>query len=78
MTPAAGGTAKATAVRFWIGTQDAKGSIKAKAEVEDPKDPNRWHVHAEIPNPLPAASKLWVEIESSTGEKHVVGFDLKS
>lgn len=78
VTPAAGGTAKATAVRFWIGTQDAKGSIKAKAEVEDPKDPNRWHVHAEIPNPLPAASKLWVEIESSTGEKHVVGFDLKS
>lgn len=78
VTPAAGGTAKATAVRFWIGTQDAKGSIKAKAEIEDPKDPNRWHVHAEIPSPIPAGSKLWVEIESGTGEKHVVGFDLKS
>jgi predicted small lipoprotein YifL len=78
ITPAAGATTKAAAVRFWIGTQDAKGSVKAKAEIEDPKDPNRWHVHAEIPNPMPAGSMLWVEIEDDKGGTSVGSFDLKS
>lgn len=68
-----GGTAKVSAVRFWIGTEDAKGSVKAKAELER----DNWHTHAEIPNPLPEGSRLWVEIESEGGEKSVVGFDLK-
>lgn len=77
ITPATGATAKAVAVRFWIGTQVAKGSVKAKAEIEDPTDPNRWHVHAEIPNPMPAGSKLWVEIEDDKGATSVGGFDLK-
>ena len=70
---AGSGTAKVAAVRFWIGTEDAKGSVKAKAELE--KD--NWHTHAEIPSPLLAGSKLWVEIETDKGEKTVVGFDLK-
>jgi len=77
VTPTAGASAKAVAVRFWIGTQDAKGSVKAKAEIENPQEPNRWHVHAEIPNPLPAASKLWVEIEDDKGGTSVGSFDLK-
>ncbi len=77
ITPVSGATTKAAAVRFWIGSQDAKGSVKAKAEIEDPKNPNRWHVHAEIPNPLPAGSKLWVEIEDDKGGSSVGGFDLK-
>ncbi|MDP1661879.1 MAG: hypothetical protein Q8L55_08175 [Phycisphaerales bacterium] len=77
ITPNAGATTKAASVRFWIGTQDAKGSVKAKAEVEDPKDPNRWHVHAEVPNPMPDGSKLWVEIEDDKGSTSVGGFDLK-
>lgn len=77
VAPAPGTTAKVIAVRFWIGTEDAKGSVKAKAEIEDPKDPNRWHVHAEIPNPMPAGSKLWVEIEDDKGATSVGGFDLK-
>ncbi len=55
-----GGTGKPSAVRFWIGTQDAKGSVKAKAELE--KD--NWHTHVEVPSPLPADAKLWVEIEA--------------
>jgi hypothetical protein len=66
------GAAKVATVRFWIGTEDARGSIKAKAELE--KD--NWHTHAEVPNPLPAGSKLWVEIESDTGEKTRAGFEL--
>ncbi len=61
------------AVRFWIGTEDAKGSIKAKAEVEV----DHWHTHAEVPNPLPAGSKLWVEVDGDGGAKAVVSFDLK-
>ncbi len=68
-----GGTAKVAAVRFWIGTQDAKGSMKAKAELE--KD--NWHTHAEIPSPLPEGSKLWVEVEDDKGARSIVGFDLK-
>ncbi len=69
-----GGSAKVAAVRFWIGSKDAKGSVKAKAEIE--KD--NWHTHAEIPDPIPAGSQLWVEIETDTGEKVVTGFDLKN
>lgn len=68
-----GGLGDAAAVRFWIGTQDAKGSIKAKAEVEE----GRWHTHTEAPDPLPVASKLWVEIEGKDGTKTVVSFDLQ-
>lgn len=77
VTPVAGASTKAVAVRFWIGTQDAKGSVKAKAEIENPQEPNRWHVHAEIPNPMPAGSKLWVEIEDDKGGSSVGSFDLK-
>ena len=70
-----GGVGKGvTAVRFWIGTQDADGSIKAKADIEDGK----WHTHVEIPSPLPAGSKLWVEVEESGGKKTVGWFDIKT
>ena len=69
----------AVAVRFWIGTEDARGSMKAKADIEDPAGaPFRWHTHAEIPSPLPEGSKLWVEIETESGEKLLVSFDLKA
>jgi hypothetical protein len=68
-----GGLGNAAAVRFWIGTQDAKGSIKAKAEVED----GHWHTHGEVPNPIPPDSKLWVEIEGKDAKNSVVSFDLK-
>ena len=78
IAPKAGNTNKAVAVRFWIGTQDAKGSVKAKAEIEDAaKHPNGWHAHAEVPSPLPAGSKLWIEIEDDKGTKGTVSFDLK-
>lgn len=75
VTPTGTGTVRA--VRFWIGTQDAKGSVKARAQIEDPKEPNRWHTHAEVPNPLPAGSMLWVEIEDEAGATSVGSFDLK-
>lgn len=65
---------KPKAVRFWVGTEDAKGSVKARAEEETP---NNWHTHAEVPDPLPAGSKLWVEVEPPTGATFTVSFDLK-
>lgn len=70
--------ATVTAVRFWIGTEDAKSSVKAKAEIEVPSEPNHWHTHAEVPSPLPAGAKLWVEIEGTNGKKNVASFDLKA
>jgi hypothetical protein len=71
------GTPKVETVRFWIGTQDAKGSIKARAAIEFPDQPNHWHTHAEIPKPLPADSRLWVEIEGEKGATSVGSFELK-
>lgn len=78
VTPAAEGGAKVAAVRFWIGTEDAAGSVKARAEIENAAEPNRWHTHAEIPSPLPAGSRLWVEIEDDKGALHTGSFDLKA
>lgn len=70
-----GGTGKdVSVVRFWIGLEDGKGSLKAKADIEDGK----WHTHVEIPDPLPADSKLWVEFEKTAAAKHVASFDLKN
>lgn len=77
IAPKDGAGGKAAAVRFWIGTQDAKGSVRARAEVEDPQDPNRWHAHAEVPSPIPSGSKFWFEIEDDKGGKHVGSFELK-
>jgi hypothetical protein len=77
VTPIDGATSRPVAIRFWIGTQDARGSVKARAEIENPSDPNRWHVHADVPNPLPEGSKLWVEIEDDRGQTTAASFDLK-
>jgi hypothetical protein len=68
----AGGKPKA--VRFWVGNETADGSVKAKAEEEKP---DNWHVHTEVPNPIPAGSKFWAEIEPASGEKFKVSFDFK-
>jgi hypothetical protein len=77
VTPTGDAHAKVSAVRFWIGGESAKGSVKAKAEIENPKEPNRWHTHAEIPSELAADSKLWVEIEDDHGATAKGSFDLK-
>ncbi len=71
---------KATAktVRVWIGSEDGKGAMKAKAEVEDAKKaPNDWHAHTEVPKPLAEGSKVWVEIEDDKGATATGSYDLK-
>jgi hypothetical protein len=65
---------KPRAVRFWVGSEDAKGSVKSRAEEETP---DNWHTHVEIPDPLPPDSRFWVEVEPPTGEPFRVSFDLK-
>jgi hypothetical protein len=72
-----GDISKVTAVRFWIGTEQGDQFVKAKANIEIPSEPNHWHTHAAVPNPIPAGSKLWVEIETAEG-KQVGSFDLKT
>jgi hypothetical protein len=78
VSAAPGKTASAKAVRFWVGAQDAKGSVKAKGEIADAKKaPNDWHQHADVPKPLPEGAKLWVEIEDEKGAPSTGSFDLK-
>lgn len=72
-----GGSGTISSVRCWIGTKDAKGAIKAIAEIEDAADPSHRHCHIEVPKPLGEGSQLWIEVEDSSGVKHVAGFELK-
>lgn len=72
-----GGTGNVKAVRFWIGVEDAAGSVKALAAIENASDPTHWHTHVEVPQPLPEGSKLWVEVESEAGVQSIASFDLK-
>jgi hypothetical protein len=78
VTPVADSTVTAIAVRFWIGTKYAMGSVKAKADIENPAEPNRWHTHADVPNPIPSGSQLWVEIETDKRDRVTGSFDLRT
>jgi hypothetical protein len=77
ITTADGKPAQASAVRFWIGTEDARAFRKARAEIENPEEPNHWHTHVEVPDPMPPESRLWVELEKQGGKKDVTSFPLK-
>jgi hypothetical protein len=68
------GAGKPKAVRFWVGVESGHGSVKALAEEETP---GNWHVHPEVPKPLPPDAKFWAEVEPPTGEKFKVAFDVK-
>ena len=65
---------KPKAVRFWIGNEAGDNSVKSKAEEESP---DNWHAHVEAPDPLPAGSQFWVEVEPSAGETIKTSFDTK-
>jgi hypothetical protein len=66
-----------TSIRAWVGTPDAKGSRKALGEVEHADRPVHRHFHVEIPNPIPAGSRLHVEVDGADGKTHTASFDLK-
>ncbi len=69
-----GGKGGAAVVRFWIGTEDAKASLKARADIEN----DHWHTHVEVPDPIPEGSRLWVEIEDPKGLATLLSFELKN
>lgn len=69
-----GSTDAPAAIRGWIGSEDAKGAVKGKADGEGMDR----HIDVEVPNPIPTGAKLWIEIEDAKGGKHVGGFDLKA
>ena len=52
------------AVREWVGPEDASGVMVVKTEIER----DYWHGHVEMPNPIPADARLWIEIETPSGE----------
>ena len=60
-------------VRGWIGTQDGVGSVKATFGAEGERG---MHAHLDVPKPLPAGSKLWVEIEPAGAAKVAGAFNL--
>ena len=63
---------KPKAVRFWVGQENAEGSVKAKAAEEGT---DNWHTHVEVPSSLPPGSKFWVEVEPPAGPTFKAGFD---
>ncbi|MHC4661839.1 MAG: hypothetical protein ACYS8W_09135 [Planctomycetota bacterium] len=54
-------------VRVWVGTADAKGSIKCLAKKDS--DGMCFDAHVELPDPLPEKSKLWIETENKEKKK---------
>ncbi len=70
LTPAAQ-TPKA--VRLWVGTANARGSTKVKAE---PEAAGAYCVGVELPDPLPAQAQVWISIEAADGTVSTAGVAL--
>lgn len=58
-------------VRGWLGTEDAKGSTKAKLSVD--RD-TTMHAHLEVPKPIPSGAKIWVEIDGASPARGSIDF----
>jgi len=58
--------------RAWIGSENGRGSVKAKLEAED----SGFHGHLEVPEPLPADAKLWVSLQDAAGATTTGSFAL--
>lgn len=58
------GAAPKGALRGWIGIESGKGSAKGKAHDHD----GELCIHAEVPETIPAESKVWVELDGEGGK----------
>ena len=67
------GEGEPKAVRAWVGIESGQGSIRTKAEEEKEGE---WHAHHKVSKPMPAKSKLWVELETAAA-KPKASFDMK-
>ena len=56
---------RTTAIRLWVGNESGVGSAKTKSHSHGTKH----HAVPQVPNPLPANSALWIEVESAMGER---------
>lgn len=66
-----GGQGQPTAIRAWVGSESAEGSLKAKAAY-DAADGD-YDATVEIPATPPADAKLWVEVEDA-GKREKASF----
>lgn len=55
------------AVRAWVGTETAAGSIKGRLDPEG----DGWHAHVMVPAVMPEDARLWIEIQS--GDERAAG-----
>ncbi len=55
------------AVRVWVGAENARGSVKAKAEAEHAAG-GEYSANVEVPAPLPADARLWIALETADGQ----------
>lgn len=54
-----------TAIRLWVGTENGRGSAKAKATAASD---GTYDAHVEVPLPLPADSRIWIAFEPEAGK----------
>jgi hypothetical protein len=55
------------AVRIWIGSESGRGSARARAGALK-RTPGAYAAHVEVPSPLPADSRIWINVEPASGE----------
>lgn len=56
----ASGKERIHTARAWIGIESGEGAMKAKMGIEGKTN---MHGHIEVPKPIPADSKLWLELD---------------
>ncbi len=54
------------AVRVWVGIENGRGSVKAKAEAEGTT--GAYEAHVDVPATLPNGARLWISIDDATGQ----------
>jgi len=59
------GTGEPKAVRIWIGNESGEGSVKVRTH----KHGSKMEAHVEVPDPLAADAKLWVEVETADAKQ---------
>lgn len=63
---------KCQALRCWIGIESGAGSMRAKFDGED----GTYHGHAEVPDPVPAGSAIWLNLEAEDGKRSQTSFKI--
>jgi len=67
-----GGNRPAT-IRVWVGIESGKGSRKTKVHSHG----STFHAHANVPSELPKGSALWIEVQTTNGERESGSIELQ-